>query len=133
MIKAVDLERVKRLSRILAGNEKPAKRHKIVAIVRDSVQADPGLQSNIFLFNYKNKFHLLKGGEHSVISDAEARTQIDETSDIELYYICTNEKMCPLPSLFSGKGATALMVKDQQAVIDTIKRITGVTIKKSSL
>lgn len=133
MIKPIDLERVKRLSRILAGNEKPAKKHRIVSIARDSVQADPGLQSNGFLFAFKNRFHLIKGREHSVISDAEARREIDETSDIQMFYICTSEKMCPLPPLFSGKGATALMLKNEQAVIDYIKKLTGVTVKKSVL
>lgn len=82
-----------------------------------------------YLFHFKGKFYLIEGNEYRKIEDAEARMQLDQDQDIELYYLCSNESMCPLPNLFTGRYAKAVQVKNDAGVIEYIRKLTVVTIK----
>ena len=149
----VDYERSKRLTAILSGKEKLESKHAaklrevqrkmaakdILKDVKDAraiiknINLDPGLEREIYLFAFKGKFHQCENGNHKVINDAEAKTLLKEVPETELYYVCTNEGMCPLPNMYVGTDAKAVQLKNDQEVIGHIKRLTGVTIKKSDL
>jgi hypothetical protein len=150
----ININESRRLSRILAGKEKPQSRYdqkiaqsQIVMdlkdlkfrVMRDAraliKNADPNdpFARDIYMFAFKGKFHKIESGTHKIISEAEVNTLIEKNSETKLYYICTNSGMCPLPDAYVGKGSKAVQVKDDDAVIDYIKSITGVTIKKSDL
>ncbi len=121
MVGRVNLNEVKRLSAKLAG--------KVV-----NINPDPGTEIERFLFAFKGKFHLITAGQYRKIEDAEVRTQLDEHSDMKIFYLCTNESMCPLPpGLIGREGTTGVALKDDQAVIDYIKRVSGVELKKTDL
>ena len=113
MINGVDLERVRK-------------------IIKNANPNDP-FAKEAYLFTYKGKFHFIEAGQYRKIEDAEVRKQLDEHSDMKLYYICTNELMCPLPPSYEGKKAEGIMLKDDQAVIIYIKRIARVELKKTDL
>jgi flavoprotein len=98
-----------------------------------AIDLDPGLARELYLFAFKGKIHQVEAGKHKVIKETEVQGILKEVPETKLYYICTNEIMCPLPSIFSGKDATAVMLKNDAEVVEHIKRLTGVTIKKSDL
>jgi flavoprotein len=149
----IDVNEAKRLRRIHTGKDIPESRYekklletqlkmdvnKVLADIKackdclKNFEEQPGLETKNYLFAFKGKYHLIEGSQYRRIEDGEARMKLDENSEMQLYYICTNEKMCPLPNLFSGKNAKALMLKNDQEVIERIKSLTGVTIKKSEL
>lgn len=150
----IDLNRAKRLTAILAGREKApsryeekkAKIHKEMSLkdmkkaimkdarllIRDSNPDDP-FAREIYLFAFKGKFHQIEAGTHKIITEAEAKTLIEKIPETELFYVCTNSGMCPLPDAFVGQDSQAIQVKDEQAVIAFIKQKTGVEIKKTDL
>ena len=152
----VNLQRVKKLTAILAGKEKPFQREthsdkmentQILmelrslknSIMKDARQLvkngnpDDIFAREIYLFAFRGKFHKIEAGTHKVIKDDEVKSLLKENPETELYYVCTNSGMCPLPDVYSGKGAKAILLKDDDAVIDYIKQKTGVKISKSEL
>lgn len=152
----IDLNRAKRLTRILAGKEKPIqgetyekKRQKtlvtmqlnemkntIMKHAREMIKnADPNdpFTREIYMFSFRGKFHQIEAGTHKIVKADAVTALLEENQDIRLYYICTNSGMCPLPNAYVGKGAKAIQLKDDAAVIDYIKTLTGVEIKESDL
>jgi hypothetical protein len=133
MKKSFDLEQSKRLTRILAGKEPAPSRHeKVVNRIKNSDPNNP-LARDIYLFSFRKKFHQIEAQNHKVIRESDVKALLDKNTKVQLYYICTNEGMCPLPKSYVGKGAKAVQVKDDQGVIDYIRQTTGITLKKSDL
>jgi hypothetical protein len=116
MKNSIDLERLKRLRRTLAGNQ-----------IKNADPNDP-FAREIYVFAFKGKFHQIESGNHKVVKEPEVKALLDKNPETKLYYICTNEGMCPLPGVYVGRGAKAVQLKDDQAVIDYIKQITGVQL-----
>lgn len=137
----IDLNRARQLNRILAGKEKRQDRtQSILASMKgkpgfraDSITADPGLEDRRDLFTYRSKYHLFVNKVYHKLTEAEAKKQIADNPETKLYYICTSQGMCPMPSAFTGKGAKAVILKSDTEVIAYINGITGGTLKKSQL
>jgi len=148
----VNIEEAKRLIRIHEGKEVQPSRHETLLkqAVRD-IEIDEliegveglketlksikmsvpktGLENSSYLFTYKGTFYLVSGGSYKVITDGEAKMEIDNNQP-QLFYICTDQGMCPLPPAFVGKStATAVQLADDKAVIAYIQKITNVTVK----
>jgi len=113
---AVDIKRAQALSGILAGKD----------------PNDPAAKDRR-LFSYKNKFHLVTDTFYRELPKDAVAKHLTDFPDTDCYYICTSEKMCALPEELSGKKATAIMVADDQGVIDYIKQVTGVELTLKDL
>jgi hypothetical protein len=111
MIGDVDLNRVRKLS------------HKNLAGV-------PGLEREVYVFAFRDKFHRIEGDQHLIITDAEVTKLLNEIPEVKLFYVCTNAGICALPDSYVNKDAKAVQLKGEQEIIDYIKQITGVEIKK---
>lgn len=152
----IDLDKAKRLNRIMEGKEKPIRQEKIDRLMEEArgkillgetekllteaqklltknMQTDPGLELDSVLIAFRGKYHFFEGTKHQKLNESEVRQKIADRSKIELYYICTNDGMCPLPAVLKDKGAKGMQVKDDAGVISFIKDLTGVEITKKDL
>jgi hypothetical protein len=150
----VDLNEAKRLIDIRTGKQKAISRYQTkLKEAQKSIRIDeliddvgklketlsnikmavespvPGLENKSYLFTYKGNFYLITGESYKVITDGEAKMEMDANQP-ELYYICTDQGMCPMPPSYVGKSnATAVQLADDKAVIAYIQKITNVTVK----
>jgi hypothetical protein len=140
----INIEESKRLSRILAGSEKPkdkaAEKLSIVQAKMNQKIRYQGLDPNdpfakdIYLFAFKGKFHKIMAKKHTILTtDKAVQALLTDYPETKLYYLCTNSGMCPMPLSFSGKDAKAAQLKDDNAVIAFIQKLTGVAIRVSQL
>ena len=97
-----------------------------------NVEQDPGLETKISLFYFKNKFHLIESGKYRKTSESEVRKTLDEQPETMIYFICS-ENSCSMPQVLSGKDQEIVKLKDDQEVIDYIKKVSGVELKISDL
>jgi len=149
----IDLNEAKRLIRIKTGKEVQPSRYetKLKEAVRgiridelkegveslkeilgnikmSSINPVPGLESKSYLFTYKGTFYLVTGESYKVITDGEAKMEMDNNQP-EMYYICT-ESICPMPPAFVSKeNVNAVRLKNDVEVINYIKKLTSVLIK----
>lgn len=145
----INLNEARRLNRILTGKEKAPSRHEekrlkteivmdLKALKKDlmkDINLDPGLETERYLFSFKNKFHFVVNKQYTKYENgAEVRTLMEDQPETNLYYICIEkEVMCSLPEIFTGKPCHGVMLKSKSNVLDFIERVSGARIKLSDL
>lgn len=134
-MKKIDLEKSKRISRILAGKEPRPNRYeaKLSAVQRkiSNIDQDPGLEDRSCLFFFKSKFYHVQG-KLKKIAEADVKNLLDEHPNMEIYYLCS-DRVCPMPEALSGKIKKAVKVKDDQGAVDFMSEKSGVKLTVNDL
>lgn len=98
-----------------------------------NIGPDPGLKMKIFLFYFKGKYHLIQEGIYKKLDESEVGKTLEKYSETKIYFMCSDNSICPMPSVLTGKEKEAVQVKDDQAAINYIKTVSGIEIKLSDL
>jgi len=115
-----DLNKAKEILNFLAGGSQ-------------SFAPRTGLEIKSYLFFFKRKYHLIESGKYRKLSESEVRLTLETYPETKIYFMCSDNTICPMPQTLEGKDKQAVQVKDDQAVIDYIKKVSGVEIKKSEI
>jgi len=131
----IDLNKSKRLIRILAGQEpKPNRYDAKLAFVRQKLfnaDQDPGLEDKSCLFFFKSKFYHVQGKVNK-IAEGEVKNLLTQHPHTEVYYLCS-DRVCPMPETLSGRTKKAVKVKDDQGAVDFMSEKSGVQLTVKDL
>jgi hypothetical protein len=128
----INLNESKRLSRILAGKEKPVSRFETKLNRIKGIATDPGLETASYLFFYKGKFYFFSDGEMKKKTEADIKGLLNDYPDTEVFYLCS-DRICPMPPALTGKTKKAVKVKDDDGAAEFMTEKSRVKITKNNL
>jgi len=92
----------------------------------------PGIKPAGGLFFYKGKYLNTSQGELKKLSEAEAKTLLDQNSGLKVYFICS-QAVCPMPGILSNKEKIGVKVKDDLEAAAYISKTSGIDVKVTDL
>lgn len=131
MTQTINLEESKRLSRILAGKEKPENKleKKLFEI---QAKYNPKNENREFLFFY-SVWTFIQNKQYKTLTESEAAADLKQFPGMEIYYCRLEGSPDNPPAILKGKKINKEIVAFHLGLSDLIYQKTGVRIPETDL